>query len=265
MLASALTLAACRRDVTPQDVEAQLQQHPEILYRVIERHPVEVIAALNKAAQYAQAESQKTAARDADARLEAEFANPKTPALSRRIAFGNSAAPITIVEYSDFECPYCRRERDVLVEVMQHYGDRVRLIVKQTPLDIHSHAMAAALMYEAVAHQDPAKAIKLYDELFNNQNTLALKGESYLDQAVQRVGADLARAKADARSDAIRAVVNADVEEFKRFGFNGTPAFVVNGVSLEGAQPATAFERIIDRHLASRAGGRNPVSTGPVP
>jgi protein-disulfide isomerase len=220
---------------------------------VIEQHPAEMIAALNKAAQVAQSEVQKNAARDAAAKLEAEFQSPKVPALDHRVAFGNESAPITIVEYSDFECPYCRRERDVLVEVMKHYGDRVRLVVKQTPLDIHPHAMIAALTYEAVAKQDPAKAFKLYDELFNNQNKLETQGEAYLDQAVRAVGADVARAKVDAQSDAIRALVTADMAEGQRFGFSGTPGFLINGVSLEGSRPAEAFERIIDRHLAGIA------------
>lgn len=250
-----LLLIACRREPSARDIEAQLTEHPEILYRVIEKHPAEIIAALNKAAQTAQAESQKNAARDAATRQEEEFRNPKVPALDHRIAFGNPNAPITIVEYSDFECPYCRRERDVLVEVMRHYGDSVRLVVKQTPLEMHPHAMIAALMYEAVARQDPAKAFKLYDELFNNQARLEAQGEPYLEQAVRAVGADLARAKVDARSESLRALVAADLAEGRRFGFAGTPAFLINGVSLEGTHPVDAFERIIDRHLAGPSSG----------
>lgn len=264
-MAVAAALLGCRRDVDAKDVETQLQQHPEILYRVIEQHPVEVITALNKAAQFAQAELQKSASRDADARMEAEFTNPKLPALDGRIVFGNEKAPVTIVEYSDFECPYCRRERDVLVAVMQHYGDRVRLILKHAPLTIHAHSMVTALAYEAVAHRDPAKAIKLYDELFNNQNVLELRGESYLFEAVQRVGADVATVKADMKADAARKIVDADLAEFQKFGFQGTPAFVVNGVTLEGAQPQVAFERVIDRHLAAGADGRKLLKTVPDP
>lgn len=246
-------MLGCRAEPSARDIELQLQQHPEILYRVIERHPAEFIAALNKAAQVAQGELQKNAVRDAQAKMEEEFRTPKVPALDHRIAFGNADAPVTIVEYSDFECPYCRRERDVLVDVMKQYGDQVRLVVKQTPLEIHPHAMIAALTYEAVAQQDPAKAFKLYDELFNNQKKLEAMGEVYLDQAVRSVGADLARAKVDAQSPAIRARVDADLAEGHRFGFAGTPGFLINGVSLEGSHPVEAFRRIIDRHLAGLA------------
>ena len=249
-LLASLGLLACAKEPSAADIERQLQQHPDILYRVIEQHPAEIISALNKAAQVAQAELQKNAVRDASAKMEAEFETPKVPALDHRIAFGNEAAPITIVEYSDFQCPYCRRERDVLVDVMRKYGDRVRLVVKQTPLEMHPQAMISALTYEAVARQDPAKAFKLYDELFNNQERLDAKGQAYLDEAVTRVGADLARAKADAQSEGIRAVVKADLDEFTRFGYTGTPGFLINGVSLEGSHSAETFERIIDRHLA---------------
>ncbi len=252
-LSALLLMLGCRAEPSARDIELQLQQHPEILYRVIERHPAEFIAALNKAAQVAQGELQKNAVRDAQAKMEEEFRTPKVPALDHRIAFGNADAPVTIVEYSDFECPYCRRERDVLVDVMKQYGDQVRLVVKQTPLEIHPHAMIAALTYEAVAQQDPAKAFKLYDELFNNQKKLEAMGEVYLDQAVRSVGADLARAKVDAQSPAIRARVDADLAEGHRFGFAGTPGFLINGVSLEGSHPVEAFRRIIDRHLAGLA------------
>ena len=258
-----MAATACRAEPSAQDVEQQLQQHPEILYRVIEQHPTEFIAALNKAAQVAQADQRKNAARDAAAKMEEEFRTPKVPALDHRIAFGNTNAPITIVEYSDFECPYCRRERDVLVQVMRQYGDRVRLIVKQTPLDMHPHAMQAALLYEAVAKQDPAKAFRLYDELFNNQARIEREGEAYLDQAVRAVSADLARAKADAQSTAIRAIVQADLEEGRRFGFSGTPGFLINGVSLEGSHPFEAFQRIIDRQLPGGAGASPADSVRP--
>ncbi len=254
-LLASLGVLACAREPSAADIERQLQQHPDILYRVIEQHPAEMIAALNKAAQVAQAELQKNAVRDASARMEAEFQTPKVPALDHRIAFGNEAAPITIVEYSDFQCPYCRRERDVLVAVMRKYGERVRLVLKQTPLEMHPQAMLSALTYEAVARQDAGKAFRLYDELFNNQARLGAQGAAYLVEAVKAVGADAARAKTDAQSDAVKATVAADLAEFQQFGFAGTPAFLINGVSLEGSRPAAEFERIIDRHLAGLASG----------
>lgn len=247
-------LAGCRQEPSAQDIGKALTDHPEILTRAIEQHPAEIIAALNKAAQSAQLDAQRTAQREAAAKEEAEFRTPRVPALDHRVAFGNPKAPITIVEYSDFECPYCRRERDVLVQVMRKYGDSVRLVLKQLPIDLHPHARISALMYEAVAKQDPAKAFKLYDELFNNQDRLQAQGETYLEQAIRTVGADLARAKADAQSPEIRALVDADIDEARRFGYTGTPGFLINGVSFEGSHPLATFERIIDRHLAGRSG-----------
>ena len=247
-IALASACVGCRAGPSASEIENLLQHHQEIRYRVIEEHPAEMIAALNKAAQITQTQMQKNASRHAEAKTEDEFRNPKVPSRQHRIAFGNASAPITIVEYSDFQCRYCRRERDVLLEVMKHYGDRVRLVVKQTPLEMHPHAMLAVLMYEAVARQDPAKAFKLYDVLFDNQAKQEAQGKLCLGQAVRSVGADMERAKVDAKSPAIRAIVDADLEEGRRFGFLGTPGFLVNGVSLDGPFPAAAFERIIDRH-----------------
>ena len=172
LTSATLVLAACRPSVSADDLDAALTKHPEVLYRAIERHPAEMIAALNKAAQVSQVATQQNSARLAAEKTEAELANPKVPSPDRRIAFGNPKAPITIVEYSDFQCPYCRRERDVLVEVMKRYGDTVRLIVKQTPLEMHPHAMKAALANVA-AHElseavtDPYASGAWYDATGN--------------------------------------------------------------------------------------------------
>ena len=125
-IALASACVSCRAEASASEIENLLQQHSEILYRIIRKHPAEMIAALNKAAQIAQMQTQKNALRDAGAKTADEFRNPEVPFLQHRIAFGNASAPITIVEYSDFQCRYCRRERDVLVEVMRPLPVRIR-------------------------------------------------------------------------------------------------------------------------------------------
>lgn len=242
-------LAACAP--SPDRLKDELVKHPEIVLAAIEAHPTEFIAALQKAA--AQDGVGPSPAAE-QRRLDEEFAHPKTPAITRRAVLGNPTAPVTIVEYSDFQCPFCREEREVLVQLMHEYGDRVRLVVKHTPLVAHPVAMPAALMYEAIARQDPMAAYRFYDDLFAHQERLDAEGESYLTVAARAAGADTARARRDARSPEVRAVVDADLDEGRRFGFTGTPGFLVNGVSLEGAHPIADFEQIINRHLALARG-----------
>lgn len=248
-LSAVLLAAGC--SPSPDQLRATLVKNPQVLYAVIEAHPAEFLAVVNRAAGVAQAAQRGQAIENEAARIEAEFRNPKSPRIEHRAVLGNPKAPVTIVEYSDFQCPFCRRERDVLVQILERYGDRVRLLVKHTPLDEHPQAMPAALMYEAIARQSPAQAYRFYDELFTNPEQLDARGEAFIEMAARRAGADVPRAIADAKSDAVKAVIAADLAEGRQFGFTGTPGFLINGVSLQGAQPLSALEAIIDRHLGA--------------
>jgi protein-disulfide isomerase len=245
---AALLLAACSRDPSPAAVQRVLVAHPEVLAAAIKAHPTEFMDAVNGALQLAQA-AQQRAAQD---RMEEEFRNPKRPDLAGRVSLGNPGAPVTIVEYTDFECPYCRREVAVLHQLLESYKGRVRLVVKQTPLSIHPNALPAALMFEALALQDGAKAFRFYELMYAEQARLEAEGQPFVAEAARRVGADVPRALRDQQSDAVRARVAADQAEGQAFGFTGTPGFLINGVALEGAHPVDAFTRIIDRQLAAQ-------------
>jgi protein-disulfide isomerase len=246
-----LVTAGCRPSPTPEDLRQAMVKNPDILYAVIEAHPKEFLDAVNKAARAVQSSQQASTIAGDQARIDAEFLTPKVPRIERRAVLGNPQAPVTIVEYSDFECPYCRQERDVLVELFKKYGDKLRLVVKQTPMDFHPHAMPAARMYEAIARQNPQGAYRYYDDLFAHQEQFIAGGDQFLRDAARRAGVDLARALQEAGSEAIAKVIEEDLEEGRRFGFTGTPGFLINGVSLQGAHPITDFEAIIDRHLAA--------------
>ncbi|GAC1647352.1 MAG: hypothetical protein NVS4B3_01270 [Gemmatimonadaceae bacterium] len=250
LVVASLALAACSTSPSPAQLQETLVQNPEVLFAVIQAHPTEFLAVLNKAAQGEQAKERAQSLRNEGTRLEEEFRNPKRPELTHRAGFGNPNARVTIVEYTDFECPFCREERETLVQLFKEYGDKVRLVVKQAPLDTHPHAMAAALMFEAIARQSPAMAYRFYDDVYTKQDQLQTGGQKFLEAAAGRAGADVARAIADQQSTAVRAIVAADLDEAKRFGFNGTPGFLVNGVAFQGAYPRPDFEKIIDRHLA---------------
>jgi protein-disulfide isomerase len=244
----------CSSDPAPEQLQRTLVEHPEVLYAVVRAHPKEFLDVLTAAAKEAQGLQGAQSARDDSLRIEEGLRSPKTVDVSGRAGFGNPDAPITVIEYTDFECPFCRQERDVLVELLRRHPKDVRLVVKQFPLEIHPHAAAAARMFEAVARQNPAAAYRLYDVLYTNQERLKAEGDAFIDEAARRAGADVARALADARSPAVAAAVTADAEEAKRLGFSGTPGFLVNGVPLQGSYPIATFESIISRQLAARSG-----------
>jgi protein-disulfide isomerase len=249
VIACALAIAACSRPPSPDELQATLVKHPEILYAVVRAHPAEFIGVLSTAAQQSKAQLAAQSADNEKNRIDAEFSNPKNPSLIGHVVLGPASAPVTIVEYVDFQCPYCRAERTTVEEVLKEYAGKVKLVIKQTPLDIHPQAMGAALMYEAVALQGSMPALRFYDELYSNQERLK-EGDAFLNAAARKAGADVARAVRDAQGDSARAIIKADLAEAQRFGFSGTPGFLINGVSLEGAYPRAAFEQIINRHLA---------------
>ena len=242
--------AACMpSEPTPAQLKTVLLKNPDVLYDVVRAHPDTFLAIINQAARAAQAKTQATSLAEDSIRIERELAHPHVVSTAGRAGFGAPNAPVTIVEYTDFECPFCRQERDVLVQLLEEYPGKVRLVVKQYPVPTHPHAYPAALMFEAVARQSPAKAYKLYDVLYTNQPELVRGGEAYLRTAASEVGADVARAERDAASDSVKAIVEADRREGDRLGFTGTPGFLVNGVLLQGTYPAAIFERIINRQL----------------
>jgi protein-disulfide isomerase len=250
-LALVALLAACAAEPSPDQLRSTLTQHPEILYAAIRAHPQEFVTLLDSVARATSSARQASSAQAEERRIETEIAHPRQPDLSQGVYFGNPSAPITIVEYTDFECPYCRQAHPVLVELFKRYGDRVRLVVKEMPMPFHPRAMPAARMFEAVAMQDASKAPKFYDVMYDHQDRLMAEGERFLEETVRSLGLDVDRAKRDAASDVVAARIAADVAEARGFGIAGTPGFLVNGVLLEGAYPVETFVAIIDRQLGT--------------
>lgn len=252
LVALSALLAACTP--SPDQLRATLKKHPEILAEVIRQHPAEIMEALQAAADSYQHLSQAKADQAEEERISRELAAPRQPVIGAgRAVRGAPGAQVTIVEYSDFQCPYCRRDVPVLKALLEKYPAQVRLVLKQAPLPIHAHAHEAALMFEAVLRQGQDKAWRYFDLLFANQERLGAEGGAYLDAAARQAGADVARARRDARSAEVGAIIDADLAEFQQFGFSGTPGFIVNGVMLDGSKPIEAFERVIARVLAGQS------------
>ena len=154
-----------------------------------------------------------------------------------------------IVEYSDFQCPYCRRGFEVMNEVSQKYGPKIRFLYKNLPLPMHPMSMPAAKRFEAIALQNPKKAYQYHDEVFSHQDQLNSGGEKFLDSVAKKLGVDMAKMKTDMNSDKVNDRIHADMAEAEKFGISGTPGFLVGGVSIRGAYPFPAFQEIIDRKL----------------
>ncbi len=158
---------------------------------------------------------------------------------------GPANAPIELIEFSDFECPFCLRAFPVVKQVMATYGDKIRLVYRHYPLPIHPRARPAA--EAAACAADQGKFWEYHDRLFQNQDKLS---DDDLKAHAAALGLDTAKFNACFSATAHKADVDADIEAGNEAGVSGTPAFFVNGRLLSGAQPFESFKRVIDEELA---------------
>jgi protein-disulfide isomerase len=159
---------------------------------------------------------------------------------------GNPDAPVTIVEFADFQCPYCGSVQPALKTVLEKYQGKVRFGFRDFPLrQIHPQAQLAAEASRCAGEQ--GKFWEYHDLLYANQTRL--DQASLTDQA-RTAGVDVERFGTCLTSGKFKAQIESDLQAGTISGVSGTPAFYINGVLLSGAQPASAFESIIDSGLA---------------
>jgi protein-disulfide isomerase len=164
---------------------------------------------------------------------------------------GNASAPVVIQVFSDFQCPFCKRALPTLAELETEFGSKVKIVWRHLPLVFHKEApLAAEAAQEAFAQQGNPGFWKFHDALFEAQENGI--GRDVLESIADRLGLDKQRFRAALDSRKHRPKVEADVQIAQDADINGTPAFVVNGYFLSGAQPAPVFKRTIRRALAER-------------
>jgi len=172
--------------------------------------------------------------------------------LDDRPARGPDDAKVTIVEYSDFQCPFCSRGYQILEEqVMPEYEGKVRLYFKHLPLkSIHPWAESAALATECAEQQSSDGFWKMYHAIFKGQRDLNQDNlKEKVTQFAKEAGLDETEFGKCFESKAALAQVEKDLEEAAAVGANSTPTFFINGRRLEGAQPFENFKAIIDQEL----------------
>jgi protein-disulfide isomerase len=187
------------------------------------------------------------------ARIEAQMAGPTGPDPDRvytvstegAYAKGPDVAPVTIVEFSDFQCPFCGKVEPTLKQIEDRYKGSVRIVWKHMPLSsIHENAVGAALAAEAAGKQ--GKFWEFHDKLFADQEKL---GPDDLRQHARDLHLDMSRFDADVRDAAEKKKIDADVAEADALGVNSTPSIFINGRFLSGALPFEMFAKVIDEEL----------------
>lgn len=171
----------------------------------------------------------------------------KVPVTAAQPVKGPADAPITIVQWSDFQCPFCSRVEPTIDQLMKDYPNKVRVVWRNNPLPFHNNAMPAAIVaMEAFAQGGSDKFWKMHNKLFENQKALARED---LEKYAGEVGLDAAKVKAALDGNKYKDGISADQELGGKLGANGTPAFFINGRFLSGAQPLPKFKEIIDDEL----------------
>ncbi len=160
---------------------------------------------------------------------------------------GNPDAPVTIIEFSDYECPYCRRSQATIAQVKEKYKDKVKLVFKDFPLAFHRRAVPAASASRCAGEQ--GKYWEYHDKLFGGASLL----DSDFKRYAEELSLDMEKFNECLGSGRHEEAITADATQGESVGVTGTPAFFINGRLLSGAQPLDAFSRIIDEEL-ERAG-----------
>lgn len=194
-----------------------------------------------------------------EAREEARVRSEELDALAASLPVrGNPDAAVTIVEFSDFECPYCARAANSVKTVLDQHGDDVRFVYAHYPLPNHPWARPSAIASVCAAQQSDDVFWMLHDYYFANQRQITTG--NVMDKTREQLAATNLDMDAwsvcatDRSSDAYAAaasVVDAMVEAGQRYGVTGTPSFFVNGVKLSGVQPPEAFTQAIQEAQAA--------------
>lgn len=184
--------------------------------------------------------------------IEVYFEKPKRPffelpAMSDSPFMGGKNAKVTVVEFSDFQCPYCAKGSKILGQIKEKYGNKVKIIFKQFPLPFHRHAKLAAEA-SLCAHEQGQKYFwRLHDSMFADQNSLDKAG---LVAQGKKIGLNVKKFETCISSKKFAKTVDRDMAQGKKVRVKSTPTFFVNGRQVNGAYPLATFAELIDEELA---------------
>lgn len=183
--------------------------------------------------------------------IEVFIKKPNRPTFDVKVGdaptYGSPSAKVTIVEFSDFQCPYCAQGAKVITQLKKKYGNKIQVAFKQYPLPFHSQAKMAAVASMCVHEQNKSLFWKMHDEMFANQDKLSIKE---LKALAEKLGADTKKFNKCLDDKKYLAHVEKDIQEGKDIGVKSTPTFYINGQLVAGALPVESFSEIIDEELA---------------
>ena len=171
-------------------------------------------------------------------------ASHKVPLNATMPRTGPKAAKVTIAEFSDFQCPFCKRVEPTVKEILQKYPNDVAIVFINQPLPFHEHAMEAAQAFQAAHRQ--GKAWPMHDKMYDNNTALE---RANLEKYAQDIGLNMSKFKKDMDDPKIKEEIAEHQKLANSVGASGTPTFFINGRQIVGAQPFAEFQKIIDEEI----------------
>ena len=204
------------------------------LATVIKKDPSTFMEAVRESSQAYQKVAQQKALEGEGKRIAEELKNPKKIDIKNRVTFGPKNAPITIVEFGDFQCPYCAKVSPMVKSLIKKYPGKVNSVYKHFPLSFHPFAEPAAHYFEAIALVSHAKARKFHDVIFDDFSKYArLKDSAKIQQVLKGIAKKIGVSTSQIQKNMARAkkTVKRDLVEAETLQVRGTPSFFVNGVN----------------------------------
>ncbi|MEK7594287.1 MAG: thioredoxin domain-containing protein [Patescibacteria group bacterium] len=172
---------------------------------------------------------------------------------------GAGTTGVTLVEYGDYQCPYCQQYYPTVKQVQAEFGDKIKFQFSNFPLsNIHKNAFAASRAAQAAALQ--GKFWEMHDALYESNDPNGQSGwvaandpNTFFDQFAKQIGLNVAKYKTDFASSAVNDTINADIAAGTKLNVTGTPAFFINGKKTEIANSVDAFNKVINEAIAKQA------------
>ncbi len=157
---------------------------------------------------------------------------------------GPQDAPVTIIEYTDYQCPFCKKVRATVEELLNDYPGKIRYAVMNNPLPFHKKALPAALAARAAKNQ--GKFWEMHELIFENSKAL---DDANLLKMAKKIGLNIEQFNTDRNNEKLKAEIKKEQDQAVKNNARGTPAFFINGKKISGAQPLSRFKTAVDEAL----------------
>jgi protein-disulfide isomerase len=225
-------------------LRATLKKHPEIVLDVLREHSENIL-------DIAQQGSNLRRKRNMELQWREDAKQPKRVALAGRPVLGSADAAVTIVEFSDFTCPYCRQAAQVVDRVIKSHPGEVKFVFKHMPHGKDSPARIASEYFVAASLQNDQSPWVLYKQFFEESDQLSADAAAFAAKSAERAGLDMKKLSADLKGKKVAAIIEEDMADAKKLGVEGTPFFLINNLVVRGAVAYDLFEAAVQTALTA--------------